>query len=61
MAEFDARAVGIRARRLRLESAREVGPWIRRASVGVNSAATLAAQPGLARIGGRLIASPVAR
>jgi SAM-dependent methyltransferase len=43
VAEFDAEAVGIRARWVRLESARDVGPWFRWASVGVDSAATLAA------------------
>src|SRR5580693_7101146 len=43
VAEFDAEAIGIRARWVRLESARAVGPWFRWASVGVDSAATLAA------------------
>ena len=43
VAEFDAEAVGIRARWVRLESARDVGPWFRWASVGVDSAVTLAA------------------
>jgi hypothetical protein len=62
VAEFDAEAIGIRARWVRLESARDVGPWFRWASVGVDSAATLAAQVGLTLtsvrlIGGRVIAS----
>jgi SAM-dependent methyltransferase len=62
VAEFDAEAIGIRARWVRLESARDVGPWFRWVSVGVDSAATLAAQVGLMltcvrMIGGRVIAS----
>jgi SAM-dependent methyltransferase len=62
VAEFDAEAIGIRARWVRLESARDVGPWFRWASVGVDSAATLAAQVGLTltgvrMIGGRMIAT----
>jgi SAM-dependent methyltransferase len=65
VAEFDAETIGICARWVRLESAREVGPWFRWASVGVDSAATLAAQVGLTLtgvrlIGGRVIASLVA-
>jgi hypothetical protein len=47
---------------VRLETARDVGPWFRWASVGVDSAATLAAQAGLTLtgvrfVGGRMIAS----
>ncbi len=62
VAEFDAEAIGIRSRWVRLESVREVGPWFRWASVGVDSAATLAAHVGLTlnsirMIGGRVIAS----
>ncbi len=62
IAEFDTEGIGIRSRWVRLESAREVGPWFRWASVGVDSAATLAAQVGLTLtsvrlIGGRVIAS----
>jgi SAM-dependent methyltransferase len=62
VAEFEADAVGIRARWVRLESACDVGPWFRWASVGVDSAATLAAQVGLTltsvrQISGRVIAS----
>jgi SAM-dependent methyltransferase len=62
VAEFDAEAGGIRARWVRLESVRDVGPWFRWASVGVDSAATLAGQVGLTLtnirlIGGRVIAT----
>jgi SAM-dependent methyltransferase len=60
--EFDAEAIGIRVRRVRLESGGDVGPWFRWASVGVDSAHTLAAHVGLTLtgvqlIGGRVIAS----
>ena len=62
VAEFEAEATGIHAHWVCLESARDVGPWFRWASVGVDSAATLAAQVGLTltsvrMIGGRVIAS----
>jgi SAM-dependent methyltransferase len=62
VAEFEAEAIGIRARWVRLESGCDVGPWFRWASVGVDSAATLATQVGLtltsvSLIGGRVIAS----
>jgi SAM-dependent methyltransferase len=62
VAEFDAEAIGIHARWVRLESGREIGPWFRWASVGVDSAAALAAQVGLTLtsvrlIGGRVVAS----
>jgi SAM-dependent methyltransferase len=62
VAEFDAEAIGIRDRWVRLETGEEVGPWFRWASVGVDSAATLAAHVGLTLtsvrlIGGRVIAS----
>ena len=59
VAEFDAGANGIRARWVRLESARDVGPWFRWASVGVDSAATLAGQVGLTLTGVRLIGGRV--
>ena len=59
VAEFDTEAVGIRARWVRLESAREVGPWFRWASVGVDSAATLAGQVGLTLTGVRLVGGRV--
>jgi SAM-dependent methyltransferase len=62
VAEFDAEAIGIRAGWVRLESACAVGPWFRWATVGVDSAAALAAQVGLtltsvSLVGGRVIAS----
>jgi SAM-dependent methyltransferase len=65
VAEFDAEAIGIRSRWVRLESAHDVGPWFRWASVGVDSAAALAAQVGLtlttvSLISGRVVASLVA-
>src|SRR6201998_2399725 len=65
VAEFDAEAIGIRSRWVRLESAHDVGPWFRWASVGVDSAAALAAQVGLMLttvrlISGRAVASLVA-
>jgi SAM-dependent methyltransferase len=59
VAEFEADAVGIRARWVRLESACDVGPWFRWASVGVDSAATLAAQVGLTLTSVRLISGRV--
>ncbi|OBG53004.1 MULTISPECIES: SAM-dependent methyltransferase [unclassified Mycobacterium] len=59
VAEFDAENIGIRARWVRLESAGEVGPWFRWASVGVDSAAALAAQVGLTLTGLRLIGDRV--
>jgi SAM-dependent methyltransferase len=59
VAEFDVEAVGIRARWVRLESGSDVGPWFRWASVGVDSAATLATQVGLTLAGVRLIGGRV--
>ena len=59
VAEFDAEAIGIRARWVRLESACDVGPWFRWASVGVDSAATLAGQVGLTLTGVRLVGGRV--
>ncbi len=59
VAEFDTEAVGVHARWVRLESAREVGPWFRWASVGVDSAATLAGQVGLTLTGVRLVGGRV--
>src|ERR1700758_210936 len=55
IAEFDAEVIGIRPRWVRLESTRDVGPWFRWASVGADSAATLAAQVGLNLTGLRLV------
>jgi SAM-dependent methyltransferase len=65
VAEFDAEAIGIRSRWVRLESAHDVGPWFRWASVGVDSAAALAAEVGLMLttvrlVSGRAVASLVA-
>ena len=62
VAEFDAEAIGICSRWVRLEATGEIGPWFRWASVGVDSAAALAAQVGLTLtsvqlIGGRVIAN----
>jgi SAM-dependent methyltransferase len=59
VAEFDPEAVGVRPRWVRLESGREVGPWFRWASVGVDSASALAAQVGLTLTGVRPIAGRV--
>lgn len=59
VAEFDGEHIGIRSRWVRLESAYEVGPWFRWASVGVDSAAALAAQVGLTLTGVRLIGDRV--
>jgi SAM-dependent methyltransferase len=66
VAEFDAEAIGIRVRWVRLESAGDIGPWFRWASVGVDSAETLAAQVGLTLtdvrlVGARVVASLAAR
>jgi SAM-dependent methyltransferase len=66
VAEFEAEAIGVCSRWVRLESAGEVGPWFRWASVGVDSAAALAAQVGLtltsvSLVGGRVIADLAAR
>jgi len=60
VAEFEAETIGICTRWVRLESARDIGPWFRWASVGVDSAAMLAAHVGLTLnsvrlIGGRAI------
>jgi SAM-dependent methyltransferase len=59
VAEFDTEAIGVRARWVRLESSREVGPWFRWASVGVDSAAVLAGQVGLTVTGVRLVGGRV--
>ncbi|WP_099025371.1 methyltransferase domain-containing protein [Mycolicibacterium palauense] len=62
LAEFDAVTTGIHVDRVRLESRKTIGPWFRWASVGVDAAATLAEEVGLAvadvhRIGNRVVAS----
>ncbi len=59
VAEFDAEAIGIRERWVRLESAGGIGPWFRWASVGMDSAGALAAQVGLTLTEVRLIGSRV--
>lgn len=62
IAEFEALTSGIRSRWVRLESSRTVGPWFRWASVGIDSAAEVAEDVGLALsrvhpIGDRVVAS----
>jgi SAM-dependent methyltransferase len=62
LAEFDSATVGIDARWVRLESARTVGPWFQWAAVGIDCAAKLAEDVGLAvagvhPIGRRVVAS----
>jgi hypothetical protein len=59
VAEFDADAIGICANWIRLGSARQVGPWFRWASVGLDSAAMLARQVGLSMTGVHLIGERV--
>jgi SAM-dependent methyltransferase len=51
VAEFDPSTAGVRTGWVRLESSRTVGPWFRWASVGVDCAAALAAEVGLALVG----------
>ncbi|GFG63735.1 methyltransferase type 12 [Mycobacterium kubicae] len=65
IAEFDAPTLGIRTRWVRLESGTDIGPWFRWATVGIDSAATLAAQVGLSLtnvrlMSGRILATLVA-
>lgn len=62
LAEFDAAIVGINAGWVRLESSRTVGPWFQWAAVGIDCAAKLAEDVGLAvagvhPIGRRVVAS----
>ncbi|MBO0679226.1 SAM-dependent methyltransferase [Mycolicibacterium sp. S2-37] len=62
VAEFDPRVEGVRAHLVRLESSKTVGPWFRWASVGIDCAATLAEEAGLALVkfhpvGGRILAT----
>ena len=64
--EFDATARGVHAQWMSLESARAAGPWFRWASVGVDSAASLAEQAGMLvkeirAIEERVVANLVAR
>jgi SAM-dependent methyltransferase len=62
VAEFDSTATGVNADWVRLECRRSAGPWFRWASVGIDCAATLAQEVGLAmgdvhRIGNRVVAT----
>jgi SAM-dependent methyltransferase len=62
IAEFEPVATGIRTGWVRLESSRTIGPWFRWASVGIDCAAELADEAGLALtamhpIGRRVLAS----
>jgi SAM-dependent methyltransferase len=62
LTEFDSAPVGIRYRWVRLESAQMIGPWFRWATVGIDSAAGIAAGAGLSitaehQIGDRVLAS----
>jgi hypothetical protein len=62
VAEFETVTTGIRTGWVRLESSRTVGPWFRWASVGIDCAAEIAAESGLALtaihpIGRRVLAS----
>lgn len=66
LTEFDTAITGIEACWVRLETAHSVGPWFRWASVGLDCAARIAADVGLALgkvhpIGNRVVASLVAR
>jgi hypothetical protein len=62
LAEFDSAVDGIRVGWVRLESSRAIGPWFPWASVGIDCAARLADDVGLAvadvhPIGRRVVAS----
>jgi hypothetical protein len=62
VAEFDSTAAGVDAAWVRLETTKTVGPWFRWATVGIDCAATLAAEVGLAVTGvhpieGRVVAT----
>ena len=62
IAEFDPASTGVHAGWVRLESSRTVGPWFRWASVGIDCAARLADDVGMALtgihpIGNRVVAS----
>jgi hypothetical protein len=62
VAEFDSAINGIHTGWVRLESARTIGPWFQWASVGIDCAARLAEDVGLAvaavhPIGRRVVAS----
>ena len=49
--EFEAAGAGVRSSWVRLESSDNIGPWFRWASVGIDYAASLAREVGLAVIG----------
>jgi SAM-dependent methyltransferase len=51
VAEFDPSTVGVQARWVRLETSSSIGPWFKWASVGVDCAAALAEEVGLALVG----------
>ena len=51
VAEFDPVTDGVQTRWVRLESSHTVGPWFKWASVGVDCAAALAEEVGLALVG----------
>jgi SAM-dependent methyltransferase len=60
--EFDSASTGVDAGWVRLESSRTIGPWFRWASVGIDCAARLADDVGMALtgihpIGNRVVAS----
>jgi SAM-dependent methyltransferase len=62
IAEFDTDTTGVQSGLVRLESSRTVGPWFRWAAVGIDHAATLAEEAGLAlrevhRVGKRVVAT----
>lgn len=66
LAEFDTAVKGVETRWVRLESGHTIGPWFRWATVGLDCAARIAADVGLAvravhPIGDRAIASLVTR
>ncbi|WP_422742251.1 methyltransferase domain-containing protein [Mycobacterium sp. WMMD1722] len=65
VAEFEADAPGVRTNLVRLESSKTIGPWFRWATVGIDCAAALAEEAGLALakihpVGGRVLATMVA-
>jgi hypothetical protein len=51
VAEFDSTATGVRTGWVRVESSRTIGPWFRWASVGIDCAAEVAGDVGLALTG----------
>jgi SAM-dependent methyltransferase len=66
LAEFDSAIEGVHSGWVRLESSHTIGPWFRWASVGIDCAARLADDVGLAvagvhPIGRRVVASLAAR